>query len=95
MFSFEIPRPAIKPIYAPGHYTCRQTGMCLETHWKDCLWAFSKRRIERRSPISPNTKHPTPKSETLATDKEVGLQHSEVSLLEGWGQEPVMGAAVA
>jgi hypothetical protein len=55
MFSFEIPRPAIKPIDLPCHNTYRQTGMCLETHRKDCLWAFSQRRIESRLPISPNT----------------------------------------
>jgi hypothetical protein len=55
---------------------------------------FPRATIKRHSLIGSNPKHAAPKSETLAPDKKVAVQHSRVSFLECRGQETIVTAAV-
>lgn len=93
-FNFGSPRSAIKPVDLPRRNTRRQIRVCAEPYRENRLGAFPQRLIERRSLMGPNTSHATPNSETLATDKKVGLQRCEISFLEGWSQESIVTAAV-
>src|SRR5262252_1791100 len=92
--NFGSPRSAIKPVDLPRRNTCRQIGVCTEPYRENRLWAFPKRIVEHRPSIGSNTSHASPKSETLATDKEVRLQRSEIAFLGRRGQEAIVTTAV-
>jgi hypothetical protein len=44
--------------------------------------------------LGPNTEHPTPKPETLITDKEMRMQRTDLAFLEGRGKKSIVIAAV-
>jgi len=90
----DFARAAIEPFDLAGHGSCRESGICIEAQRKDGVRDVLKRRVEGLSLLSTYAKHPSPESEAAFANENVGLQHSKVRFVEGWGYESRVTASI-
>jgi hypothetical protein len=94
ILDLDFTRAPIEPFDLAGHGSCRESGVRVEAQRKDGVRSLLKRRVERLSLLGWNAKHPSPEPEAAFANENVGLQHSKVRFVEGWGYESRVTASI-